>query len=229
MKQHVAVGIVAVALVGGSATGLVVREMRSDAAEPVSSSTRTSTPTPTPTPSASPEPSASTPTPKVSATPSTSALLPVGSLQIDTGAVGPVRVGMTKKQAAATGYFNTDVESQNCPVPTPLEWTSNYYNVLDVYLTQDATISSIGVRGTGPKTRSGLQINSTYAEVKKVLGAHAKPQDAGYLQTGLFVNDGDAWIGFLFDAQPGSIENGDSVTFIEVTRGMKPGLMRDGC
>lgn len=229
MKQQVAVGIVAVALIGGSATGLVVREMRSDAAEPGSAGPRTSSSAPASTPSASPQAADPESTAPASPAPSKAALLALDQMQINTGAVGPVSVGMTQKQAAATGYFAVDVPSDTCEVGSPLEWTANYYNALDVYTTPQGRIVSIGIRNRGPRTRSGLEINSTYGEVTKVLGAKAKPQDAGYGQTGLFVNDGDAWIGFLFDVQPGSITAGDPVTFIEVTRGTKPGLMRDGC
>ena len=150
-------------------------------------------------------------------------------MQINTGAVGPVSVGMTKQQAAATGYFEVDVPSEICEGATPLAWKSNYANALDVLVDQNATIATIGIRGLGPKTRSGLGISSSYAEVRKVLGSAREPESAGYGQTGLFVNDGNAWIGFLFDVPPADIQDGDAVTFVEVTRGRKPALMRDGC
>ncbi len=55
------------------------------------------------------------------------------------------------------------------------------------------------------------------------------PEEAGYGQTGLFVSEGAGWIGFLFNAKPDAVAATDTVTFVEVTRGAKPGLMRDGC
>ncbi len=228
MKQKIAIGIVAVALVGGSATGLAVRQVMSDDTQRVSA-TPSTTPSATPAPTEAEDAEAPEKTPEKEASTSTPTLLPLGSMQITTGAVGPVQVGMSQEEAAATGYFNTDVPSEGCEgVTIPLEWKSNYFNALDLWLDQDAQIASIGVRGRGPKTRSGLGVNSSYGEVRDVIG-DKQPEPAGYGQTGLFVNDGDAWIGFLFDVPPETITDADAATFIEVTRGAKPGLMRDGC
>lgn len=231
MKKQVAVGIVAIALIGGAATGLVVREVRSEAADTTSATSPPTSPaTSDATPTATPTASDPEPTPESSESPEPTApdLLPLGRLQINTGAVGPVRVGMTTAQAAATGYFNTDVPTEVCEATRPLEWKSNYFNALDVYVGRSGTITSIGVLGRGPTTRSGLGVNSSYREVREVVG-DATPERAGYGQTGVFVNDGDAWIGFLFDTTPAMISDSDPVTFIEVTRGRKPALMRDGC
>ena len=101
-------------------------------------------------------------------------------------------------------------------------------NALDVYTDNAGTIASIGVAKSGPHTRSGLQVGSTYERVQEVLG-DVEPEEAGYGQTGLFVSEGSGWIGFLFDATPATVQATDKVTFIEVTRGTKPGLIRDGC
>lgn len=234
MKQKVAIGIIAVALLGGSATGLVVREVRADDARPAAADASPSASEPTPTPTATASASGdgdaevSEKIPDKPTDPSRPTLLPLGSMQITTGAVGPVRVGMTTAEAVDTGYFNADVPSELCEVAAPLEWKSNYFNALDVYVGQDSTITTIGVRGRGPTTRSGLAVNSSYGDVQQVIG-DKEPQSAGYGQTGLFVNDGDAWIGFLFDSTPELIDDSQPVTFIEVTRGRKPNLMRDGC
>jgi hypothetical protein len=235
MKQQVAVGIVAAALVVGAGTGLVVREVRSDDAAVTSATSSTpsvsasptpndqDSPTPTPTEEATSEPDASE-EPVADTDP-----LPLGKMQINTGAVGPVRVGMSQRQALATGYFDADVPSEGCEGTDPLRWTSNYYNALDVLTDRAGAIASIGISGRGPKTRSGLEINSTLAEVRDVIGPEHEPRAAGYGQTGLFVNDGDAWIGFLFDARPDDVSQDSVVSFIEVTRGARPGLVRDGC
>ncbi len=231
MKQQVAIAVIALGLVGGTGTGFAVREMRSDAAAAATPTRTASVPVATPdgTPSTEPTPAESG-TPISTTTPSHPALHPLDRMRITPGAVGPVRVGMSKQQAAATGYFSTDVDSEVCEGSSaPLEWTSNYYNALDVLTAKDGSITTIGIRNRGPKTRSGLEINSSYAEVRRVIGVGSRPEKAGYGQTGLFVNDGNAGIGFLFDATPSTIGDNEPVTFIEVTRGHKPGLMRDGC
>ncbi len=225
MKLQIAASIVAVSMVGGVGTGLVAHQIRSGGDDPEPKAEPTATATKTPT---KPAPSKTTKAaPKVTKATKTP-LVPLMSMQIVAGAVGPVQVGMTKQVAARTGYLDVDVPYPACGFVRDLWWKAPYRDTLDLYTDNAGTISSIGVAKSGPHTRSGLQVGSTYERVQEVLG-DVEPEEAGYGQTGLFVSEGTGWIGFLFDATPATIKATDKVTFIEVTRGTKPGLIRDGC
>jgi len=149
-------------------------------------------------------------------------------MRIIAGAVGPVSVGLSKRAAYATGYFHADVPVAHCDRVDDLVWKPAYRDVLDVQTADDGSVGSIGVRGAGPRTRSGIGVGSEYGLVRGVLG-DVEPVEAGYGQTGLFVQDGNGWIGFLFDAEPGALTDASRVSFIEVTRGGRPDLVRDGC
>lgn len=168
------------------------------------------------------------PTPSVSATDEAPQ---VDGLTLAPGAVGPVKVGMTKAEAAATGLFDTDVPAgaSGCDAE-PLAWKAPYADVLDVQTLTSGEVASIGVHEAGPTTADGLGVGSTLADV---LAAHpgSKAVPAGYGQTGVLVQDAttDGWIGYLFDVEPAKAQDGDTVSFIELTAGEKPSVMRDGC
>lgn len=84
--------------------------------------------------------------------------------------------------------------------------------------------------GKGPQTAAGVGVGSTLGELKEAYAADlSDPADAGYGQSGAFLSEGDAWIGFLFDPAAADVSDSSPVTFIEVTKGNKPDLMRDGC
>ncbi|MFD1859991.1 hypothetical protein EHW97_11950 [Aeromicrobium camelliae] len=176
------------------------------------------TPAPTTT-SAGPEPS---PTPDLPA---------AADLLVAPGAIGDARVGMTVDEALATGLFDADVQIHDCGEGTPaspLAWKEPLRDTLDVYVA-DGTITSLGVRGEGPKSAEGLGVGNTLADFR---GAYetAEMREAGYGQTGLFVTDGTQWLGFLFDAPVASMAQDTPVTFMEVTGGEgRPSLTRDAC
>ena len=145
------------------------------------------------------------------------------------GSAGPVTVGMTKHRALDTGLFHNDVPAivDGCP-SLPLVWKAPFDAALDVQTLPDGEVASIGVRAEGPATAEGLGVGSTYAAVQaRYAGAKAVP--AGYGQSGVLVQDGDAWIGFLFDTTADLVTPDTEVTFVEVTEGEAPSLMRDGC
>ena len=183
---------------------------------------------------ASHEPAAAAPTAS-SASPSNvggeSGMPAPDTLDLAPGRVGPVKAGMSKTQALATGYFVADLPApvEGCPV-IPLAWKDEYVNTYDVQTLGNGEISSIGVRGRGVTTAEGVGVGSTYDEVKAAYPDDSL-LDAGYDQSGVRVFDRQdgGWIGFLFDAKPGAIEGSDPVTFVEVTKGAEPSLMRDGC
>lgn len=223
MKQQIAAVIMAASMAGGVGTGVLAHQLRSDDPKETPSATPTTTAT-------KPAPDKTDPAPvKTTPAPLPAALQPVSSLKIFAGMVGPVRVGMTKTQAFATGYLNKDIARTACDTIDQLAWKDAYKETLDIYTLGDGQVSSIGVRAPGPSTRSGLQVGSTFKAVKDVLGPERLPAEMGYGQTGMLVNEGDGWIGFLFDAAPDAMTDATQVSFIEVTRGNPPALMRDGC
>ncbi|KQV75115.1 hypothetical protein ASC61_08930 [Aeromicrobium sp. Root344] len=231
MKQQIAAGIVAISMVGGVGTGVVAHQLKSDStadprATPSATATTKKTDKPKSDKTANPPPGTGGGT-KTSEPPKLP-LAPVGALRIIPGAVGPVRVGMSKQDAYATGYFDADVSVPACNRTDDLVWKAGYNDQLDVRTNDDGSVSAIGIRGAGPRTRSGLGVGSTYESVQGVLGEVA-PEAAGLGQTGLFVSEGAGWIGFLFNAAPDAIAPTDTVTFVEVTSGARPGLTRSGC
>lgn len=248
MKQSVVAGVAAAVVIAGVGTVYVVHETGSGSADatggdvspspsagetpPSASATPSTSPSASATPTTEPTPSASLTNEsqqQPAATPSASLLTAASELRIRTGGIGPVRAGMTKQQALATGYFDADVKNENCDGSNPLQWKRGYRRSFDVLTTGNGAITSIGVLGRGPTTLSGLQVGSTYAEVSRVLGAKVTKRANDYGQAGLLINDGDAWIGFSFDADASSVSGSDRVGFIEVSRGRQPGLLRDGC
>ncbi len=183
---------------------------------------------PGPTPSTtSASTSATTATPT---TEPTASLPAVAELTVAPGRIGPVRAGMTRDEALATGLFDEDVpvRGEDCGRDTPLGWKPAYASSLDVLTTEDGTVVSLGVRGDQPRTADGLGVGSTLREVS---GAYetAEMTEAGYGQTGVFVTDGDDWLGFLFDEDTEAVGPTSTVTMVEVTSGTRPTLTRDGC
>ncbi len=179
-----------------------------------------------------PTASATTTVPRPSAAGPTSAVpTQAENFVIAPGIIGPVKAGMTKKEAAATGLFDVDVAApaDGCPM-RPLEWKKEYANTFDILTAGNGEVMSIGVRAKGPTTEAGIGVGSTLADVKAAV-ADATPVEAGYGQTGVYDFDPQTgrWLGYLFDPAVGDIQNGDKVTFIEVTKSGQPGLMRDGC
>lgn len=153
-------------------------------------------------------------------------------LDVAPGRVGKVHVGMTKNQAAATGYFDTDVKvgGEECPRIEPLQWKKVYQDNVDVLTDDDnGSIVAMGIRGD-LKTDKGVGVGNTLAAINDVYGDAASPaEEAGYTQTGVYVNTGDDWLGFLVNAEFTKVKSTSKVTFMEVSKGAKPGLMRDGC
>lgn len=150
-------------------------------------------------------------------------------LVLTPGAVGAVTVGMSKAELAATRLFEVvPAAAEGCN--PALNWVAPYAGTFDVQVKPNGELASIGVRKSGPTTESGLGVGSTLAEVLAEYPG-AKAVEAGYGQTGVLVKDsaGTGWIGFLFDAALEDVENTDQVSFIELTEGEKPSLMRDGC
>jgi hypothetical protein len=174
-----------------------------------------------------PDPTSAAPSESPSPTPT---VVAPKDLVITPGAVGPARVGMSKDEAAATGLFDVDVPPpvDGCP-PYPLQWKKEYQG-LDVLTGDDEQIVSIGVTEGGPRTGKGIGVGDTLDEVKQAYPDLSPVEDRGHVQAGAHVSSGDGFIGFLFgDANPQTIKGASKVTFVEVTTGTKPDLIRSGC
>lgn len=152
-------------------------------------------------------------------------------LLVSPGKVGAAEVGMTKAQAVATGLFDADVNTgdDGCLAVVPLRWKQSFGTSVDVLLNESHKISSMGISKGGPKTTTGIAVGSTLAQVKAAYPAVTSVVSAGFDQSGNFVASGDRWIGFLYNEKPGVITGSSKVTFMEVTKGAKPDLIRDGC
>lgn len=152
-------------------------------------------------------------------------------LVVSVTGVGPVLTGMTIEEAVATGLFETDIEVDGgtaCERIEDIVWVEQLASHLDVYATADGIISSIGVRGSGPRTASGIGLGSTFGEALAAYPALVV-EESGYGQTGGFLESDDAWLGFLFDADVDSLDETHQITLMELTDGAKPSLMRDAC
>ena len=185
----------------------------------------------TPTPTESPTtdaPPAMSPAPSE---PAAQAPKSADDLVIGFGSVGPVSVGMSKDDALATDLFDADVAApvDGCPSP-PLTWKKPFSAAADVLTKQDGSVASLGVHEKGPKTEDGIGVGSTLADLKSAYGDDLTgPDEAGDGQSGAYVEQAGAWIGFLLNPAPDAVKDDSAITFIEVSKGDKPGLMRDGC
>lgn len=176
-----------------------------------------------------PSPSSSTgSTPPPSDTTGDSAAV---ELKIRPGGVGLIEAGMTGEQALSTGQIERDTEREEMCEGIYYRWTDEEArSALDVGVTEKGDIASVGISRGTYDTTTGVRVGDRFDVLKEAYGFQlSEPETAGYDQTGVFVNDGDKWLGFLFDAQPDQVNEASRIVFMEVTKGHKPGLMRDGC
>ena len=176
---------------------------------------------PSPEPNATAQPTTAAPTQPAPAP---------AKLVIEPGRVGPAIAGMSKADALKTGLFNADVPPpvEGCP-PYPLQWKKKYKG-LDVLTRDDGSISSIGVTKGGPKTSKGIGYGSTLDDLTKAYPNLSPVVDAGFNQAGAYEFTDTEFIGFLFgDATVSDIKGSSKISFIEVTVGDKPDLIRSGC
>ncbi len=224
MKKQVAGIVLAVSIIGGVGTGVVANALVSDDPATATSDGKASDPTPAPEESSDSADDSGDGAGE-------SGMEAPDQLTVIPGAVGPVRAGMSKADALETGYFVADVPApaDGCPV-RPLSWKDEYVNTYDVQTLGNGEISSIGIFGDGVLTDQGVGVGSTYDEVSAAYPEETLVE-AGYLQAGIRTYDtqNGGWVGFLFDTSTDEIKGSDEVTFMEVTQGGEPSLMRDGC
>lgn len=183
----------------------------------------------------SPSPSSTAPAPAPTRTSSPtgcpSTLTGTDVPTLDVNGFDTVKLGMTKAQAAATCYFNVDVRvSEPCPHTIPLQFKAPYTASIDVYVDASGRLRNMGIWGRNVRmTMNDIGIGSTYADLRSRVASLSAPRSAGYDQTGVFVHEGQNYLGFLFNAKPQNLKGTDTVTFMELQQGSAPGLMRDGC
>jgi hypothetical protein len=184
-------------------------------------------------------------TPEATATPTPSATTATTTAPAETepageefvvapGRVGAAMVGMTKAQAASTGLFNTDVDhgADDCRGVAPLEWKPSAGAGLDVYVNDSVAtvrIVSIGLSKGGPRTAEDIGVGSTLAQVRSAYEDLTPVEEAGFGQSGNYVVVGDRYLGFLYNENAFDATESSKVVFMEVTKGHKPELIRDGC
>ena len=141
---------------------------------------------------------------------------------------------MTVADATATGEFDTDVKppaGEVCSDVVALQWKKPFDARQDVVVV-DGKVVSLGVVSDLTKTTTGVGVGSTLDKVRAAYGDKLSvPSEAGYDQMGAFVQDGDKWLGILLDSRTadGPPKGSATVIFLEVTKGKKPELIRDGC
>jgi len=145
------------------------------------------------------------------------------------GAFEPVRTGETVQAALDTGLIERDKRREKICEGTYWKWKGKLANAADIVV-NDERVVSLGLRKDVIKTANGITVGSRYDALKKAYGedlSAPSKNDGG--QVGVFVGQGDDWIGFLFDTAPEKLADAAKVVFIEVSHGNRPGLYRDGC
>lgn len=146
------------------------------------------------------------------------------------GAFGPVRAGTNIQQVVAAGYMERDPQREQACEGTFWKWRGQWAQGLDVVVGTNKRIMSLGMTRPGLETPEGISIGNSYAAVDNTYGDRLEgPVRMEYGQAGVFLRNGENWVGFGFDNEPGRLVDTSRVAFIEVSRGSRPGLLRDGC
>ena len=146
------------------------------------------------------------------------------------GAFEPVTVGAEVQTAIDAGLMERDNKREQSCEGTFWKWKGQLSEGLDVIVGANRQITALGMSRPGLETPEGISIGNSYAAVDRTYGERLEgPVRMDYGQAGVFLRDGDKWIGFGFDNEAGQLTDDSHVAFIEVTRGNRPGLLRDGC
>jgi hypothetical protein len=149
------------------------------------------------------------------------------------GRFDTVRIGDSLESAAESGYFALDVKT-SCA--TRDIWpTKPWRKWIDVYPGHGVTegeVALIGIFGEGIGTREGIEVGSTLGDLQSAYGDRLiGPRTNDYDQWGYFIRAKRRWLGFSLDASAadGRPPAAAEITFMEISKGRRPGLLRDGC
>lgn len=149
------------------------------------------------------------------------------------GRLDTVRIGDSLKSAAATDYFDLNVRT-SCgrrDIWTTKPWR-RYLDIYPGHGRTEGTVSSIGVFKAGIATTKGIDVGDTLGDLRIAYGDKLTgPRENAYGVWGYFVKSHKRWIGFNLDAlaSDGPAPSTSKINFMELSKGRKPGLLRDGC
>lgn len=151
---------------------------------------------------------------------------------VEPGRIGPIEVGMSVTDAAATGFLRRDLSLNEVCNGTRHYWTASWGEGIEILSSgrDTGTITSIGLSLPEAETAEGVTIGSTYADLKQAYGEDlidVSPE--GVDPRGVFLRDGQRYIGFKFARGAGGVTDASKVTFIEMTRDRLPSLDRSLC
>jgi len=155
-------------------------------------------------------------------------LLTLGNLE--PGAFGEVKAGENVKTAVAAGYLEEDTKrAEACEGAPFYKWPDQWSGGMDV-IVHDGVIQSLGLNKDSPETAEGISNGNSYGALKATYGDRlSDPVTMDYGQPGVFLHEGNRWLGFLLDATPDALNDQTRIVFIEASAGARPGLLRDGC
>ncbi|WP_109509855.1 hypothetical protein [Nocardioides speluncae] len=150
---------------------------------------------------------------------------------ISPGTFGMVRVGDNVDKYVDAGYLAADIEKESACEGTYWKWAGQLNEGLDVIADQTGAIGSLGMTRDGLETAEGISIGNSLRALRDTYGKElTAPHANDYGQAAVFLpGNGDGWLGFGFNATPEELGPNSRITFIEASKGHRPGMLRDGC
>lgn len=147
------------------------------------------------------------------------------------GTFQPVRVGDNVDKYVDAGYLKADIQKESGCEGDYWTWAGQLSEGLDVITDQQGVIGSLGMTKAGLETPEGISIGNSLKALRDTYGTElSAPAANDYGSAAVFLQgNGDGWLGFGFDVSPEELKPTSRVTFIEASKGSRPGMLRDGC